>query len=470
MGSVEAISVRDYPRYTSETTDEARINRALKAAANTGGGTVYFPAGIYIIASQILLPSKVRMLGEGGTTFGAGSLDIGTALPENFITQAVTVIKLDDGSDSNMLELEDTSNYILQNSCIENFVFWGNRSQNEGNGIYLNNSAIDQRGHNKFINILIYDMNGTGFYIGLGHQELHMDNVIAYNCTYDGFDIRAGEDSKLYKIQSAKNGESGIRITQEGSHGGALRFYDTDVWENGMGIEIFDVMNIFFFGVSANNNQYSGIYIYRSNWAPSQIHITRGTFDSNSHNNLTSPGSDIFIESTAIDVPHAIFVDKCLFRGSSDTSKPNYPIQDMATTPARNIVTNCCYISSNYRYPKLVNIDTYSCSQNYDLSTSECVDEYNLPYRYMTDTVIKNSDVYLTVNSSAGNIALTLPSINSVQLGKVFFISKTTNDTNTISVNPIGTDGFTGNSTINNQYGTLMVVRAGTNWYSIKIS
>lgn len=47
-----------------ETDDTAAINATLKKAAQAGGGTVYVPAGTYLITSQIVIPENVTLLGD----------------------------------------------------------------------------------------------------------------------------------------------------------------------------------------------------------------------------------------------------------------------------------------------------------------------------------------------------------------------------------------------------------------------
>lgn len=210
------------------TNDTTAIQNALNSAEIDGGGIVFFPKGIYLINNTLKLPNKVQMLGICGTTFGAGSLSIGQALPSSFINQEVSIIKLANGANANMLEQKSGSPYVLYNAGIENLVFWGNKSQQTVSkyGIRLENIASDndaERGHNRFKYLLIYDIKGTGFYGGTRHHELHIDNVIAYGCDGNGFELY-GEDSKLNRVQSAANSGVGIKIK-----GGALRFFDCDV-------------------------------------------------------------------------------------------------------------------------------------------------------------------------------------------------------------------------------------------------
>lgn len=58
------------------TDDLAAINAAISAASANGGGTVYFPAGTYIISNTINLVSAVSLHGDGSGRRNPGSPDV----------------------------------------------------------------------------------------------------------------------------------------------------------------------------------------------------------------------------------------------------------------------------------------------------------------------------------------------------------------------------------------------------------
>ncbi|MDR3455766.1 MAG: glycoside hydrolase family 28 protein [Rhodoferax sp.] len=78
--SASWISVRDHgAKGDGSATDSPAINRALAAAASAGGGTVYFPAGVYLSYS-IRLQSKVALYLDQGAVLLAGPTPLdGTA-------------------------------------------------------------------------------------------------------------------------------------------------------------------------------------------------------------------------------------------------------------------------------------------------------------------------------------------------------------------------------------------------------
>lgn len=61
----DRFSVRDFGATGDGATDDAAaINLAISATFAVGGGTVYFPKGVYLIQSAVLMKAGVRLLGE----------------------------------------------------------------------------------------------------------------------------------------------------------------------------------------------------------------------------------------------------------------------------------------------------------------------------------------------------------------------------------------------------------------------
>lgn len=60
------------------TDDRDAINDAIQAAEDAGGGCVYFPAGTYIIQSQVPLTSNLRLTGDGP----ASVIKVGASMPK----------------------------------------------------------------------------------------------------------------------------------------------------------------------------------------------------------------------------------------------------------------------------------------------------------------------------------------------------------------------------------------------------
>jgi hypothetical protein len=470
MGNIGVYNVvTDYSADPTGLRDSRpQIQRALNDAGTAGGGIVYFPKGVYGITDTLLLPSRVQMLGVGGTTFGTGE---NLYLNHNaFIQQScVSVIRCSTA----VTMLQPLGDY-LDNSSIENLVFYsgngsGERLGDTANGIILPNltDGMAYRGQSKFRNLLIYNCGGTGFYGGTNHHELHFDNVICYGCR-KGFELK-GQDIKAFKLGAGLNTLAGIEI----SKGGAGRYYDIDTWQNDIGVEIYDAMNISFFGLVSNMNVKYGLYIHKGSEAtsynPSQVQIFRGNFQANSTDPINAY-PDVLLSSNPYG-PFGIEFIGCLFRGSSSSPKPNYAIMDSSSSTSRNIVSNCFFQRGNYASGLINRNDIYSFKNNYDAETAQCLDEANLPYAFRSsDYALLPTDCYLTVDCNSGPKVITLPLLNLTQVGKVFIISKN-NAGNTLTISPSVTNSIVGITTLPaDQFSALLVVNGGSSWYSIRIS
>ncbi len=67
-----AFNVRDFgAKGDGKTVDTPAVNRAVDAAAAAGGGTVYFPAGVYVCFSIRLKNNITLNLDNGATIFAA---------------------------------------------------------------------------------------------------------------------------------------------------------------------------------------------------------------------------------------------------------------------------------------------------------------------------------------------------------------------------------------------------------------
>ncbi len=148
--------VYDITAYGAEvdgtTDDTAAVTAALAAAYAAGGGTVYFPAGVTRINSQITIPNDgggvpkqppIKLLGAGsrwdgrwqagGNPPGASILDLrSTATPAKIDTRGVGQLQL---RDLVVTDLGTSSNAFLQTTnttlLVENCSFYGNPTKSQ---------------------------------------------------------------------------------------------------------------------------------------------------------------------------------------------------------------------------------------------------------------------------------------------------------------------------------------------------
>ena len=487
-----AYNVMDYGATGDcSVTDNEAIQSALDACETAGGGVVLFPAGTYLIDTTILLPNKVFMHGEGGTVFGTSANDIGADDPEDFINQANTVIKLDDGANCDMLaQKESNGDRSLFQSGIDGFVFWGNKD-NQGTGPYHGINIIDIdyntppyqfecRGHSRFRNILIYDVKGNGFYSGLYNHELFLDEIYAVRCDLNGITV-SGTDTKLSRCGGGFNLKSGIVLRggkNSGSalySGGAFRCYDLDGFCNDeYGIEIHDCVNIEIFGMVGDRNKKSGLYISNGaeNINPSQIQIFRGLFECNSSDS-NNTYADVLIDSSLSGAgPSNIVFNSCLFRGKVSGNKPKYAIWDSSDEPSNNLVTCCGFAFENYCEGIINNMGIYSFKENINLDNGQVIDSGNLPFTFKDcEYDIQNSDCYVAMGTSTAATTryVALPLISKTPVGKVFYITKSDSH-HPLTVLPSTGDTIDGEVNLTSRFEVLMIINAGSCWYSTKIS
>ena len=103
----ETVSVKDFGAVGNGTTNDAV---AIQAAINslTSGGTVFFPAGTYLVTSQIVVADKVSLQGTGyATESGTGAANRGAScILRGFTGSDATVALNGYGSGMDMLDVD----------------------------------------------------------------------------------------------------------------------------------------------------------------------------------------------------------------------------------------------------------------------------------------------------------------------------------------------------------------------------
>lgn len=468
-----------YPAYGDGSHDDTQAIQAhIDSAYKHNGGVVLFPSGNYLISGTLKLHSKVYLKGVGGTTFGGTGFDPGYN-PTNFEDSLTCRITLTSG---NIVDMVRTDTLFYQ-SGIENIALVGNRnisSSTDTNstgcrGIYIPDVGNQYRSQAMFRNIIIYGTKGTGFYDGTNQHEINLSYVEVINCGWNGFTIK-GQDCKISRCGAGGNSMSGFYITG----GGSGRYYDVDAWGNNLGFEIRDVINLFFFGLETNVNKTNGLYIGPSSspsgWSPSWIEIFRGLFSDNSTVGSGSY-SDVFLtsQSNGFGPPHILF-SGCQFMGFQSSGHPSYPIQDASVTPRQNVVADCNFYVSGYISSKVIN-------NNGIYQFRDCIYEDNTNGLgvYGTNTMkfvfvssnyqMKPFDGQVNASAGGGTVTVTLPDLNQVPVGTVYYISRADQTANTLNVQAFGTQTINNSSSVpvNGYLTTLMITQMGSQWRASKM-
>lgn len=200
-----AAQIADVKARTATLNVVTAINNAINAVAAAGGGVVFFPEGIYLVGSAIVLKSLVYLLGEGSR---------------------ITEFKLANAADCNILEIDgfaaltgSNKETIAQGTPysfgFDKMSFNGNRTnQTVAGGVAL----FGKRFHIGF-DVLIYDTKGIGFYSECGDAggqfevddmpEGYIGQIRIYKPGAQGFVYYGPHDAIIYKVSVSQAGQDG---------------------------------------------------------------------------------------------------------------------------------------------------------------------------------------------------------------------------------------------------------------------
>ncbi|MBK3745141.1 glycoside hydrolase family 28 protein [Paraburkholderia aspalathi] len=132
------------------TNDTTAIEAALAAAEVAAPSTVYFPSGIYLVASPLKSPSNIRWLGDGmNTTEIQLSQDIDSSMitgaKKNVAFEKITLNANGKTASKPLLWVPAVSNFRLESMRIN---AWGIAAleTHQSSGLYLNDSELIENG------------------------------------------------------------------------------------------------------------------------------------------------------------------------------------------------------------------------------------------------------------------------------------------------------------------------------------
>jgi hypothetical protein len=208
------------------TNDSAAINAAITAADTAGGGIVYLPPGTYI-ASGIVIPSNVWIMGAGvdaTTVFLPSAANAPVMLTEDFATHTGT---------------NDTDSPV--NFKVSDLTIDGNKANNvsgspNGYGIRIHGANFSlERLRVSHCNIHGIDTEWSNSASvpttpGMIHaMEARINDVEIHDCASDGLSFNGPHDSM---ITNCINWENGGRNFYIGPKGGSSTFVACHGWGN----------------------------------------------------------------------------------------------------------------------------------------------------------------------------------------------------------------------------------------------
>lgn len=186
-----AAQISDVQSRNATISVSAAINAAIMHLYNTGGGTLYLPAGTYMITNSIYLKTRVNICGEGrdatqiqtqnygpGASFPDGAMlrgtDIDYVILERFTLRGVSL----DGASSSGITIDlldnDNSGHIVIRDMFIN--------DQAGNGIKLQTPILS-----RLQNVKIRYCAGTAFYLYDGGTSTTLSECYAITGLEQGF-------------------------------------------------------------------------------------------------------------------------------------------------------------------------------------------------------------------------------------------------------------------------------------------
>ena len=224
----DVVSVKDYGAYGDNSHDDtAAINYTIAAVQNTGGGTVYFPAGTYKVSAPITInyayvtlqgtgshgsviaPTQttgpIIDMGPGGAYVGITVKDLGVSAPTN-ATSGCSICMEANNSEMTVRDVWTHGGFT---------------------GIQMDSAATNSVIY-QVHNVYVQNPQGYGLLIGQGSdpgtlQEVQIDQVTVAGCGLVCVEIE--NVSGLYTdglSEIVSYGGDGIRFNTAGAHGQAL--------------------------------------------------------------------------------------------------------------------------------------------------------------------------------------------------------------------------------------------------------
>jgi hypothetical protein len=286
--SYQQLNAKDYGAVGDGVTDDAAaIQSAIDAAAaQTNGGTVFIPAGVYLVGVTLLIKTKVFLRGD---------------------SMRSTRIKAKNALNASVIGVPDLEQYWYG---LRDLTIDGNRdNQTSGNGVYLpsampltNVDGTDSP-NSEFQNVWVENCFGDGFSLGdYGMGGHSFFNCVAYKCYGSGFNIRC-PDSYYFNCVSAFTKSYGFEIRSANNFFGGCKAFlaGTGQPSTGDGFYIRAPRNQFQGCIGQDNYRY-GMHIYQGH----RTIATNFTADTNNLNNYAY-GAGIYI----------VDADSCMLNGVS---------------------------------------------------------------------------------------------------------------------------------------------------------
>lgn len=214
-------NVRAYGAAGDGTADDtAAINTALAAIGSEGGGTLYLPAGTYLISSQLNLPSNCTVMGAGYTTLlkrRTGSVDylVNILRIDNKQNVRITNLRIDAQKQDIIDNYRTTavsggymyttcngiyitggagtpSKNIMIDHCWLHDAFYGNIEGDNADGLVIDSNYI-YYGRDNQINLRVNGQGGYCCNVAINNNVVFGQGPIAAQNQFSGIQVLRGQ-------------------------------------------------------------------------------------------------------------------------------------------------------------------------------------------------------------------------------------------------------------------------------------
>lgn len=183
--------VRDFgAKGDNKNDDTVALQAAINAAQTAGGGTVFMPPGIYLISSQLTIPSQVTLSGSGPFTTEIKS----------YTTGAVSF-------GGTMIYVQDAQWVTIQNLSVQGVGITGSNC----NGIWVRLVSGSNNKHITLRNVRAYNMAGFGVKLETPIMCV-LENVRTVSTTDDGIFMNNGTSTTLISCYVGSSKKAGYHF------------------------------------------------------------------------------------------------------------------------------------------------------------------------------------------------------------------------------------------------------------------
>lgn len=250
-GAIGAVNVRDYGAIGNGITDDTQsIQDAIDDV--DVGGTVFIPAGTYLISSTLVVDAKPCVI------TGAG---VQTDNQDNTNENDGSVLFLANGSNVTMLEITDTSGGRQGNVVVRHLVLEGNKSnQTAGHGISIDSVRLVTIEHCRIRRTFEHGINTAATHNANGVNIAYIHNNEIQWCGERGINGNSSADGVFAANSIGESGDSGMTA------GPSNRIVANHCYLSGLhGITVAGAAVLI--GNRCNNSQQDGIRLTGANGA-----------------------------------------------------------------------------------------------------------------------------------------------------------------------------------------------------------